>query len=172
MKIRFRREGQLIGEYEENDISSLLNLKVLLLTDEFWNAASSQWQIVSSATVAESEVPSALGDQPPNVKSIRIMGCCLLAFGGILFWLCVWDPLQEASMQAKSVSFSFKGVFLIPAFLIVGALGAIVPSSLPGIFKSPDGGNGRKWGAAVIFLIAGAILYAVVSAKVHSLGYR
>jgi hypothetical protein len=172
MKIRFRRDGQLIGEYEEKDISSLLNLKVLLLTDEFWNEASSQWQTVSSSTVAEPEVPSAPEDKPPSVQSIRITGCCLLALGGILLWLCVWDPIQEASLLAKSVSFSIKGVFLIPAFLIVGALCAIMPSSLPGIFQSPDGGNGRKWGAAVIFLLAGAILYAVVSAKIHSLGYR
>jgi len=166
MKISFGRNGNLLGEYEEEAVPALLESKSILLTDIYWHEGMPQWASVSERW---KEVPSK--EPGESLWPARRIGLIMLSCGLLLTWLSVIKPLQDAQNQADSVSTSMKGILIVPFGYCFGFLYLFMPRFTARVFGLPEEKKTSLGILSVLLLVAGGALYWYVERKLADYGY-
>ncbi len=96
----------------------------------------------------------------------------ILALDAILVYVCILLPIQQAHDHADSVTTAFKGVLLVPALLVIGAIYSVAPEWTARMSADIEHKKGIVWTAALVGAAAGGILYWVVKSHIEAYGYK
>jgi hypothetical protein len=101
--IRVARNGNIIGEYAEADISTLVKTKVILETDDYWTAGMQGWAKVSQLLSNPSLKPQEAIPTPPPPQNnlIKCPDCQREVSKLALTCPGCGRPLSEAPTPAK-----------------------------------------------------------------------
>lgn len=121
-----------------------------------------------------------MADRPPSGFKEKVGGAALLACGALLLKVSVVNPLAEAAQGGSHVSYSGKGVVLVPGLLLLGACLLVLPTNSVWRFLSRpslrDPATNRAtplgWGVIVLFFAPGLVLYVWMQKRLRELGYH
>ncbi|HXD85626.1 MAG TPA: hypothetical protein VN641_03975 [Urbifossiella sp.] len=100
----------------------------------------------------------------------RVIGVVILVVGGLLSYICVYQPLHDAQSGAESVSVSAKGSILAPLCL-VGLLYIAMGERVVNVMGTREKPKPAAYAICAVLGVLGVGLYILVRAKLEALGY-
>ncbi len=100
----------------------------------------------------------------------RLIGILLLAAGGLLGYLCIYQPLESASRREPKVSVSLKGAILAPICLI-GVMFLVLGSHATIIMGTRQHPKPAAYVIAIGVVLLGIVLYIWLRRSLEAFGY-
>jgi hypothetical protein len=157
-----------------------LPLETLVWNSEFktWVAAN---EISGFRKAAGAQVPSLSkqGSRPamedarrPDRLEGRPAGVGLLVAAAILSYISLFQPLAEAAEHRARITYSIKGIVLIPFAAIMGLIYTVMGRAATNIFGSRRKFKPAGTVAMVLLFGLGILLYVAFESKLREMGYR
>jgi len=120
------------------------------------------------------EQPPALPPDNAQKKqsSEKVVGVCMVLGSGVLGYLSIVLPLQEAVQHEEEISISMKGVAFVPALLVIGlflVFNGDKPNSLLGTRRKP---TVLGWITCISVAAIGILLYQWLKSRLRAYGYQ
>jgi hypothetical protein len=119
------------------------------------------------------------GQSPPprtlSPGATRIIGVLLVLCGGVLVYLTIYLPLQQARAHAAHLTLSDKGVWLPPVMALIGLLVIVFPRM--STFDTVLVNQNKKlslvgWLAVAVLLAIGLGVQLWFNSQLKALGYQ
>lgn len=101
----------------------------------------------------------------------RGTGCFMLVLGLLFSYLSIYSPLMAAARHERSVSLTVKGVFLVPACLVLGLILAVSGERGAAVLGMPWRLTRVGWCCVIVLAFAGFLLLKLLEAAIASHGY-